>query len=171
MLSRPMDDLPYHDPSALSAACMPFLKGEQKPRTAAQLMASRYVAYTTGDVDYLLSTNHETTRDEADREAIEEWSRRAEWKGLEIVSTTLGGPDDATGEVEFIARYTMDGAQHAHHELSKFVRADGRWFFLSGKKIMPPPARRPSSKVGRNDPCTCGSGKKYKKCCALTASS
>jgi len=49
-------------------------------------------------------------------------------------------------------------------ERSKFVRVDGRWFFLSGKKIAPPPARRPASKVGRNDPCPCGSGKKYKHC-------
>ena len=32
----------------------------------------------------------------------------------------------------------------------------------------PPQTRQPmmaEKKVGRNDPCTCGSGKKYKKCC------
>ena len=27
------------------------------------------------------------------------------------------------------------------------------------------PSKRESGKVGRNDPCPCGSGKKYKKCC------
>jgi uncharacterized protein YecA (UPF0149 family) len=27
------------------------------------------------------------------------------------------------------------------------------------------PIRKPLGKVGRNDPCPCGSGKKYKKCC------
>ncbi len=27
------------------------------------------------------------------------------------------------------------------------------------------PFRREAPKVGRNDPCPCGSGKKYKKCC------
>ncbi len=36
---------------------------------------------------------------------------------------------------------------------------------------MPPPApetiRRTGQKVGRNDPCPCGSGKKYKKCCGI----
>ncbi|HEY2735607.1 MAG TPA: YchJ family protein [Polyangiales bacterium] len=166
-----MTDLPIQDPAALSAACMPFIRGEQLPRTAADLMASRYVAYTTGDVDYLLETNDPDTRDEADREAIEEWSRRAKWLGLEIVSTERGGPDDQTGQVEFIARYTMDGAEHSHHERSQFRRRDGKWFFLSGDKIPNPPARRPASKVGRNDPCSCGSGKKYKKCCALKSAS
>jgi SEC-C motif-containing protein len=164
-----MEELPYNDPAALEAACLPFLKGEQLPRTAAQLMASRYVAYATGDVDYLLATNDPKTRDDADRESIAEWSRRSEWRGLEIVSTELGGLDDSTGQVEFIARYAMEGSEFAHHELAQFRRIDGRWFFTSGQKIAAPPARRPASKVGRNDPCTCGSGKKYKKCCALTA--
>ena len=28
---------------------------------------------------------------------------------------------------------------------------------------------RGSAKVGRNDPCPCGSGKKYKKCCGASA--
>jgi preprotein translocase subunit SecA len=27
------------------------------------------------------------------------------------------------------------------------------------------PKRDGGAKVGRNDPCTCGSGKKYKRCC------
>ena len=31
------------------------------------------------------------------------------------------------------------------------------------------PFRRQTVKVGRNDPCPCGSGKKYKKCCGAAA--
>lgn len=36
--------------------------------------------------------------------------------------------------------------------------------FGSGKRGIPTPDG-PSPEVGRNDPCPCGSGKKYKKCC------
>jgi uncharacterized protein YecA (UPF0149 family) len=41
------------------------------------------------------------------------------------------------------------------------------------EEFAPPPAPIESEepKVGRNDPCPCGSGKKYKKCCGVTAHS
>jgi hypothetical protein len=34
-----------------------------------------------------------------------------------------------------------------------------------GAAVKLAPDRRPSAKIGRNDPCFCGSGKKYKQCC------
>ena len=33
------------------------------------------------------------------------------------------------------------------------------------EKLLNPPLPVKSDKIGRNDPCPCGSGKKYKKCC------
>jgi SEC-C motif-containing protein len=59
----------------------------------------------------------------------------------------------------------MDGKDHVHHERSQFRKVDGRWYFVSGQKISAPPLKRDAEKVGRNDPCPCGSGKKFKKCC------
>lgn len=158
-------ELPVHDPALLETYCQPFLRGDAAPETAAELMASRYVAYATGAVDYLLDTHDPKTRSQADRKATLEWSQRADWRGLELLNTERGGPDDDSGQVEFVARYAIDGVEHAHHELSEFRRIDGRWFFVSGEKISAPPVRRIGSKVGRNDPCPCGSGKKHKKCC------
>jgi preprotein translocase subunit SecA len=35
----------------------------------------------------------------------------------------------------------------------------------AGNNAPQAPVKRDSSKVGRNDPCPCGSGKKYKDCC------
>jgi SEC-C motif-containing protein len=160
-----MVDIPLHDPQALEAYCLPFLRGEKRPSTAAELMASRYVAYATGAIDYLLETHDPKTRTDTDRAATTDWSRRATWQGLEIVSTEQGGPDDDVGQVEFVARYAMDGKDHAHHERSQFRRVDGRWHFVNGQKISAPPLKRSAEKVGRNDPCPCGSGKKHKKCC------
>jgi SEC-C motif-containing protein len=160
-------DIPFRDASALEAYCLPFVRGEKLPSTAAELMASRYVAYTVGAVDYLLDTNDPKTRSQTDRRATQEWSERATWRGLEIVSTERGGPDDDEGQVEFIARYEMDGKEHRHHERSRFRRIDGRWFFSSGVRVSAVPIRNDGQKVGRNDPCPCGSGKKHKKCCGM----
>ena len=158
-------EIPFRDPAALAAFARPFIAGELVPTTAAELMASRYIAYTTGEIDYLLDTNAPETRHTIDRKATEEWARASEWLGLEIVKTEAGGPDDQTGKVEFIARYKLDGAEQAHHELSDLKKIQGRWYFIDGKLVKEPPVRRTTPKVGRNDPCPCGSGKKYKKCC------
>jgi SEC-C motif-containing protein len=142
---------------------MPFLRGEKKPETAAELMASRYTAYATQAVDYILATHDPDTRGEADRDATLEWSQRAKFHGLSILSTERDGPGDDTGEVEFKAFFTADGMEHIHHEHSKFTRKDGQWFFTEGKQLLVP-LKRTEPKVGRNDPCFCGSGKKFKKC-------
>lgn len=159
-------DVPFSDPQALEAHCLPFVRGEKVPQTAAELMASRYVAYATHQIDYLLATHDPATRGRADRKATEEWSKRAEWRGLELLSTEKGGPEDDEGKVEFIARYAIDGVEYKHHERSDFRRIDGKWHFVNGDKVSAPPVRRTGEKVGRNDPCPCGSGKKHKKCCA-----
>lgn len=158
-------NVPFSDPAALAQHCQPFLRGEKLPPTAAELMATRYLAYATGAIDFLIETHDPKTRGDTDRKATEEWSKRAEWRNLEILRTEAGGPEDERGEVEFIARYAIDGVEHAHHELSEFRRIDGRWFFVNGEKVSAAPVRRTGSKVGRNDPCPCGSGKKHKKCC------
>ena len=158
-------EIPFRDSTALEAFARPLISGERHPETPAELMASRYVAYSTGAIDYLLETHAPETRHQVDRKATETWSKSSEWRGLEILRTERGGPDDQTGQVEFVARYRRDGVEHTHHELSDFRRIEGRWYFVDGKPIAEPPVRRASPKVGRNDPCPCGSGKKYKKCC------
>ena len=156
--------IPVEDSTQLEAYCRPFIEGKKLPQTASELMASRYVAYATEAIDYLFETHDPKTRSEADRKATLEWSRRADWRGLEILSSERGGPEDDAGEVEFVARYAMDGVEHKHHERADFRRIDGRWFFINGEKVSAAPVVRAAPKVGRNDPCTCGSGKKYKKC-------
>ncbi len=152
------------DNEQLKTRCMPFLRGEAVPETAADLMASRYVAYLLAEVDYIVATHDPATREDTDREATEKWARSAQFHGLTILDTVNGGPGDDTGEVEFVARMTADGREQTHHERSTFHRIDGKWYFCDGKQIQAP-VRRSEPKIGRNDPCTCGSGKKFKKCC------
>jgi SEC-C motif-containing protein len=162
-------DVPFQDAAALEAYCLPFIEHKRRPETAVELMAARYVAYTKAEIDYLFETHDPKTRSQADRKAIESWAENARWQGLEIRKTERGGAADNDGTVEFVARYELDGAAHEHHELASFRRIDGAWYFVDGEMVTKQPIRRETPKISRNDKCSCGSGKKYKKCCGAVS--
>lgn len=130
-------------------------------------MRSRYTAYVRGAVDHILATYTQKAAAGVDRASTEKWARESTWLGLEVLGTEGGGASDAEGTVEFAARWrdTTSGAEHRHHERARFVRSgsDRRWLYADGKMVNPPPAKR-EDRPGRNDPCSCGSGKKFKKC-------
>jgi SEC-C motif domain protein len=107
--------------------CDPFITGTELPETAAQLMRSRYSAYTRGDADYLRATWHPTTRHQ-DITA----DPAVHWLGLKILATEAGGTPDRHGVVEFVARYKIGGRAHRLHERSRFKRHQGRWFYVDG---------------------------------------
>jgi SEC-C motif-containing protein len=150
---------PCGRPAELASCCGPFLAGAP-PATAEQLMRARYTAYVTGAVDFIVATQHAPEGKEVDRDAIERWSRTADWLGLEVVAVQAGGPSDDEGVVEFVARWREGADERRHHERSRFARLDGRWLYLDGRAV---PERRAAA-PGRNDPCPCGSGKKYNRC-------
>lgn len=143
--------------------CGPLLAGAPAP-TAEALMRSRYTAFVEADVDYLERTLAPEAKEDFDRAETETWARQGEWRGLEIRGVAGGGADDDEGRVEFVARYRFQGKDYAHHELGSFRKQDGRWVYVDGV-LNPKAAPRQVAKIGRNDPCSCGSGKKYKKCC------
>ena len=145
--------------------CEPYLSGKMPAPTAEKLMRARYSAYASGQVDFVYETMSEAAREGFDRDAAKEWSQKSEWKGIEILTTEDGGEKDEFGMVEFVAHYTSEGTELAHHEVSEFKKIDGKWFFIEGRLVNPGPIVREEPKVGRNDPCPCGSGAKFKKCC------
>lgn len=120
-------------------------------------MRSRYAAYALGLGDYLVAT---CTRPPRPGEAAElgAWGTRVGWAGLSIVAREAGGPGDPAGVVHFIARFVEDGALVSLEERSRFARVDGRWRYVEGE------ATTSRAKLGRNDACPCGSGKKVKQC-------
>ncbi len=131
-------------------------------------MRSRYTAFVVNDVDWIMDSHHSSTVDEIDRDEVEKWSAGSEWMGLRIRSTEAGGPDDTEGFVSFRARYKVQSQQVDHVEQARFERENSEWRFHSvveeedqAPQLVPV---GPRSEVGRNDPCPCGSGKKYKKC-------
>jgi SEC-C motif-containing protein len=151
----------------LAQCCEPFIKGKSKAPTAEKLMRSRYSAFALGDIDYIEKTTDPSARTTFDRAGTTEWAKSSDWLGLKIVSTEAGGEKDSTGMVEFIASYRFEEVTRDHHERSEFKKRDGQWYFMDGKLVQEPV--RAADKVGRNDPCPCGSGKKYKKCCGAAA--
>lgn len=128
-------------------------------------MRARYAAYVKVEVDFLLNSLHPEGSGGVDRESTKAWAENAEWQGLEVLGTQAGGEKDETGEVEFVAKFGMQGEPQRHHEKAAFKRKDGKWLYLDGAELHPPPVVGPKVRVGRNDVCACGSEKKFKKCC------
>ena len=160
-----MEQCPCGTGIAYADCCQPIIKGTRPAETAEALMRSRYAAYVKVETDYLLETTHPKHREGYDVEGTREWAENAQWQGLEIISVKGGGKGDATGEVEFIARFSEKGEAKVHHELALFKKEKDAWLFTDGKAVTQQPIVRSSPKLGRNDPCSCGSGQKFKKCC------
>ena len=89
--------------------------------------------------------------------------------GLTITGTEQGGLNDSEGKVAFTARFRNGGQEHEHVETALFAREEGNWVYSGQETAAPTTVRRATPKIGRNDPCPCGSGKKYKKCCGAAA--
>ena len=146
------------------ACCGPVLAGQRRPATAEELMRSRFTAHVAQDYAYLHRTYRPTSRlpfKGEDDPATLGWTR------LVIHSHEPGqNPDHAF--VDFTAYFAEQGVEHAVPEKSEFHRVDGQWLYTRSTRTGPAPAKA-APKVGRNDPCPCGSGKKYKQCCLAKA--
>jgi len=154
---------PCGSDKTLEACCGPYHEGAVVP-TALALMRSRYSAFVLGKGQYLSDTLSEEQKADFDVAEFEASAGQTKWLGLEIRKTEAGGEGDETGTVEFVARYKSQKDPVIHHERAIFSRVDGRWVF-SDCVMNPKEAQRRVEKVGRNEPCPCGSGKKFKKCC------
>jgi SEC-C motif-containing protein len=153
-----------------SDCCGQYISGKVKAPTAEALMRSRYSAYVEHEIDYIINTCVHRGKDDIDYKSTRDWSEQSTWLGLKIISVEIGGPNDSEGTVEFEASYERDGLKDVHHETAKFKKETGaggegaQWLYDEGH-ITPRTVIRSGPKTGRNDPCPCGSGKKYKHCC------
>lgn len=148
--------------------CGQYIKLDKIPATPEQLMRSRYTAYTIADIDYVFATMRDNALKDADRKESERWAKSSKWLGLKILEAPEVSIDSNEGTVEFIASYVLDNQTHNLREHSKFKKYDDRWYYTGNviEQSMPRiETITVGEKIGRNDPCNCGSGKKYKKCC------
>ena len=113
-------------PRAYDACCGAYHTGAIAP-TAEVLMRSRYCAYALALEPYLLATWHASTRPSP---PLFDQRENTRWLGLDIKRHEMTGTDTAI--VEFVARYKIAGRAHRLHETSRFVREDGRWFYVDG---------------------------------------
>ena len=148
-----------------SECCEPIIKGTSKAPTAEALMRARYTSYVKQEIDFIINSCEEGEKIAAiDRKATEDWAKNSTWHGLKILRTEKGTENDDEGIVEFEATYTDKGhLRDVHHEIGYFKKVNGEWLYSVGN-VKPMTVIREGSKIGRNDPCPCGSGKKYKKC-------
>ncbi len=160
-----MSSCPCESGKEYEDCCGIYHLSKEKPETAEKLMRARYSAFAKGQIEFIGNTHTPDTTD-FDAEEAKKWSETSTWKGLEIVKTDKGGAEDKVGTVEFKALYADEEAKdYLHHEISTFKKIDDVWYYEDGHIVGTGPMRRSTPKVGRNEPCPCGSGKKYKKCC------
>ena len=108
--------------------CARCLNGREDAATAEVLMRSRYTAYTLEDEGYLLATWHPSTRPDSLKLAD---GPHKKWLGLRVSRHEQTGENHSV--VEFVARYKVGGRAHRLHEISRFVRESGRWFYVDGE--------------------------------------
>jgi SEC-C motif-containing protein len=148
--------------------CGPIVAGAPAA-TAEALMRSRYSAYVHHAYDHLERSLSAEQRKDFSAEDTKRWAESSEWLGLKILRTEKGGPADAEGIVGFSATFRANGEEQEHLETARFVREEGKWVYAGHVEERGHTVRYEAPKPGRNDPCPCGSGKKYKKCCGAAA--
>jgi SEC-C motif-containing protein len=137
------------------------LKHERAAESAGQLMRSRFTAHVVGDYRHLHRTDLATARRpyvETPDETAMTWTRL-------VIHQEEPGMKPGTAFVDFSAYHDEAGVEQALHEKSEFTCVDGTWLYTRAVRTGPAPVKSSAPKVGRNDPCPCGSGKKFKQCC------
>lgn len=116
-------------------------------------MRARYSAFAKAEVGFLLATG---THDSAP--TLREWAQSVTWLGLQVLEHEAGGAADEAGTVRFVARYVESGKLIELAERSQFGKVAGQWRYLDGEPNVS------TRELERNEPCPCGSGRKFKKC-------
>ena len=124
-MSNPNIACPCDSSKPATDCCARYHEGTAAP-TAEALIRSRYAAYVLGLEPYLLATWHTSTRP-AELKLDEDPPR---WLGLSIKRHEVQDANNAI--VEFVARYKIAGRAYRLHEISHFIREDGRWFYVGG---------------------------------------
>lgn len=159
-----MRECPCNSGNALQECCGKIIENKSLANSAEQLMRARYTAHVLGVVDFIMDTFHPSVRPEMDKEAIYNWAVNTQWIGLEVLSVRQGKIDDTKGRVVFKAHFNSGKQKSFHHEDAYFQKVGTQWYYCDGKT--PTVATLSPPQIGRNAPCFCGSGKKFKKCCA-----
>lgn len=142
--------------------CRPIIAGVPA-LTPEVLVRSHYTAFVKGALDHVERTHAPEVREDFNRAEAERVVRQCEWHGLEIRRVIDNGD---TAKVEFVVRFRREQQKMAAMSMSSFRRDESQWFYVNTERSQVVPLR--VTKLDRNGPCPCGSGKKVKKCCGVT---
>ncbi len=146
-----------------ACCCGPAIGGKKPASNPEALMRSRYTAFTQANIDYITQTMKGKVSANFDPISAKQWAEQVQWQKLEVINAPALKENATLGFVEFIAHYQFLGKDERIHEISEFHLENGHWYYVDGK--FPQPKNSEQPKIGRNDPCLCGSGQKHKKCC------
>jgi SEC-C motif-containing protein len=121
----------FGDVRSFQDCCGKFILLKELPATAEELMRSRYSAYATGAVAYIIETSHPTERAELDPQDIQDWLHEVtSWDRLHVISKCRGLKTDTTGMVEFSAHFHHLGKPTFIYEKSQFQKVNHLWTYL-----------------------------------------
>lgn len=161
----PTEDCPCGSGKKFGDCCQQILVGSRRAANAEELMRARFTAHVIHDFRFL----HESYRPTAGKPFVEdEGEPTVTWTKLVVHGHELGSDADKAF-VDFSAYGTEANVEKVLHEKAEFVRINGTWLYNREARLGPAPYKSTAPKVGRNDPCPCGSGKKYKHCCLQKA--
>lgn len=149
----------------MGMCCGQYFDGSVPPPTPEALIKARYAAHASQHYQFLIDSIHPDHREGEDIEEIRQWAEHVQWKGLQILTSIGGGSADTTASIGFVVFFSVNGYPRQMKETAHFKKENGRWFYTDGDVEGQMTVQRTSPKIGRNEPCPCGSGKKYKKCC------
>ena len=149
-----MQTCPCQSQQPYENCCQPYHEQSKQPKTAEQLMRSRYAAYVLQQIDYIIKTTVPAQQALLDKTSITQWSYNAQWLGL-TVHQHITNIHPHHAQVAFTVYFMEHGKMLQHDELSAFVQISGNWYFIG------PTVPLPSMK----STCFCGSGRKFKACC------
>ncbi|GGW89023.1 hypothetical protein GCM10007391_24000 [Alteromonas halophila] len=119
-------------------------------------MRSRFSAYCIKDYAYILATYAHEKKAELTEQQLEESASGTQWFALQVDTRSA-----IQSEVTFKAYYFANGKPAQLHETSQFIIEEDQWRYLDGAIHVDTGV----VKLGRNEPCPCNSGKKFKQCC------
>jgi SEC-C motif domain protein len=160
-LPSPDSPCPCGSGQTFAQCCDAIIKQQRPAANAEQVMRSRFTAHVIRDFGHLHRTDLSTARLPY---VEEESSGETPWTRLVVHAHEIGAKP-TTAFVDFSAYYKEGDAERALHEKAEFVQVNGTWFYTRAVRQGPAPVKSAHPKIGRNDPCPCGSGKKFKHCC------
>ena len=160
------DQCPCCSGKSYADCCEPYLSETSYAPTPEALMRSRFTAFSRANITYIMRSMTDTALDGFDPVGFKKWLQGLSWDTLKIINAPELGEDELIGQVEFIASYQRsDGERFDMHELSTFEKVGERWYYVEGETPSLVETYYNPDKIGRNEPCHCGSGRKFKKCC------